>query len=262
MALDSNKAWAESTAAISANRDVMLSLSGVFFLLPSLAFALLVTQPETPAGITPKQMGAMLEEFYLSAAPYLIAAALIQAAGTLAVLTLFSDRSRPTVGEAIRLGLQGLLAFILSQLLFGLVAGAGLVLFVGAAAASGVAALSALVSLLAIVALVYALLKFSLTAPVVAVDGERNPIAALRRSWELTRGHTMQIALFYLMFGMAALVITLLFVPLIGLLFGLLGGATAADVGKAISSSAIGAVVTLYFTAIRAAVHRQLAAKS
>ena len=42
-----------TASAVSANRDVLLALAGVFFVLPSFAFALLYPQPEPPAGAAP-----------------------------------------------------------------------------------------------------------------------------------------------------------------------------------------------------------------
>ena len=50
MRFDSNQAWKDAASAVSANRDVLLALAGVFFVLPSFAFTLLYPQPEPPAG--------------------------------------------------------------------------------------------------------------------------------------------------------------------------------------------------------------------
>ena len=120
MTFDSNLAWKQASASIGANREVLLALAGVFFVLPSLAFALFFQQPQPVAGQSQAKMMAMMQNYYLTALPFIIPMALVQAAGTLAMLALFTDRSRPTVGEAIRQGAAGVLPYIAAQLLLGL----------------------------------------------------------------------------------------------------------------------------------------------
>jgi len=45
MRFDSNRAWQEATALISANRDVLWALAGVFLVLPSFAVGVLAPPP-------------------------------------------------------------------------------------------------------------------------------------------------------------------------------------------------------------------------
>ena len=60
MKLDSSLAWKQANAAISANREVLLALAGVFFLLPRLAFQLLApTPPTATAGASDAWLVAM-----------------------------------------------------------------------------------------------------------------------------------------------------------------------------------------------------------
>ena len=63
MRFDSNLAWKDAASAVSANRDVLLALAGVFFVLPSFAFALLYPQPEPPAGAAPEQLFELMGAF-------------------------------------------------------------------------------------------------------------------------------------------------------------------------------------------------------
>ena len=73
MRFDSNLAWKDAASAVSANRDVLLALAGVFFVLPSFAFALLYPQPEPPAGAAPEQLFELMGAFYRQAWPVLLA---------------------------------------------------------------------------------------------------------------------------------------------------------------------------------------------
>jgi len=259
MRFDSNLAWQQAAANVRANRDVLFSLAGVFILLPSLAFALLVPQPEPLPGMEPGQIMEMARAFYAESAPWMIPVALLQGTGTLAMLALLTDRNRPTVGEAIRLGTLGLLSYIGAQLLvafgFGLCGG----LLLGIAIATGSTAIITLVALLVFAALILVGIKTSLAPAVIMVEGQRRPLAALRRSWMLTKGNSLRIGLFYLLLLTVFLVVALLVGGIFSALGSIIAGAEGARTIEAVASSSLGAIVTLYFVAIVAAIHQQLA---
>jgi hypothetical protein len=256
---DSNQAWKEASAAIAANREVVFALAGVFFLLPGLAMALLFPAPQPTTGMDSKEAAATLASYYTSILPYLIPLVLFQAAGTLALLTLLTDRSRPTVREAIGSGARGVVPYVLAQILLGVGVGliGGTVLAIGGA--TGLAALTAAGLAVVVMLVIYAAIKTSLVGPVIAVEGERNPLAALKRSWLLTKGNSLRIAVFYLLVGVAFLVVITVVVAVFGIIASVIGGAHAGEIAGAVVSSALNAVMALYFVAIVAATHRQLA---
>lgn len=259
MTFDSNRAWKEASGAISANRDVVLALAGVFFLLPGLVSALLLPAPAPVDGMDRQAMAKAMGEYYGSILPFLLPMVLFQAAGTLALLTLLTDRSRPTVGEAISRGVRGVVPYVLAQLILGAAVGliGGLVLAIGSA--TGIGALTVIGLALVAALVIYAGIKTSLVAPVVAVEGERNPVAALKRSWSLTKGNSLRLALFYLLVGAAFLIVIMVAASIVGIFASLIGGPHAGEVAGAIVSAALNAVMALYFVAIVAAAHRQLA---
>ncbi len=258
MTFDSNRAWQQATAAIRANREVLFALSGVFFLLPSLAFALLFPQPTPPAGMDERAAASFLLQYYGASVPYMIPVTMLQAGGTLALLTLLTDR-RPTVGDAIRTGFVALLPYLASQLLLGLAAGmlGGLALTV--AGLTGSKGAVGLALLLGLGALLYIAVRTSLSAPVIAVDGVRNPIAALSRSWRLTEGSVLRIMVFYALILLAFAVVLSVVLTLSGLLLALALPANLAAIVSAVLSAALGAAMALTFVAVLAAVHAQLA---
>ena len=120
MKLDGGLVWRDANAMVTANKEVLAVLAGVFFLLPSLAFSLFMPQPEPPAGADVKQLAAMLREFYMAAAPWFLGMTLIQTVGQLAVLALLARAGQSTVGEALREGFAGLLPFLVTQLIIAL----------------------------------------------------------------------------------------------------------------------------------------------
>jgi hypothetical protein len=257
MKFDSNLAWKQASAAVAANRDVVLALAGVFFLLPTLGLTLLFPPPEPPIGAGNEAIMEMLSDYYMTIMPFVLPMVLFQAAGTLALLTLLTDRTRPTVGQAIRLGVTGVLPYVLAQLIIALGFGfaGGFVLAIGAA--TGAAAITVIGVMAVIVLAVYIAIRTSLVGPVIVVEGVRSPIAALKRSWRLTEGNALRIGLFYALVGIAFMIVTIVISVVAGILFTLFGSAEVSKMAEAVISSGINAVMVLYFVAIIAAVHRQ-----
>lgn len=262
MTFDSNLAWKQASAAVSANRDVLLALSGVFFLLPSLAFSLFLPQPQPAAGMDEKAILALMSAYYASAAPFIIPMVLVQAIGTLSMLTLFTDRSRPTVSEAIRRGGGGILPYLAAQVLLGLAVGVGGGTVLGIAGLTGQPLFVGVAVTAVLLAAVYVAVRTSLVAPLVAVEHMRNPVAALRRSWLLTRGNSVRLGLFYLLVIIAFVVIVSIVMALAGIVLALVAGAETARIASAVLSAVFGAVMTIFIVSILAAVHRQLAGPS
>ncbi|MEO6092933.1 MAG: hypothetical protein ABIT04_12640 [Novosphingobium sp.] len=261
MKFDSNRAWRQASKQVSANRDVLIALSGVFFLVPVLAFSLFLPQPQPQSGMAADQMMAVARAYYLSALPFFVPMVLLQATGTLAMLTLFTDRSRPTVGEAIKRGLFAIVPYLVAQLILGI--GVGIAASIVAAIASLTGSVPAVVIALVaiIVGATYVVVKTSLSAPVIVVDHIRNPLVALRRSWQLTGHNSVRIALFYLLIVVAFVVVISVAMAIVGIALALLASPAIARVIAAVVSAALGAAMSVYFIAILAAVHRQLAGR-
>lgn len=259
MNFDSNLAWKQASGAVSANREVVLALAGVFFMLPQLAFAIFFPQPEPAAGMSEQQMVQMVTAYYSSIMPMLIPMALIQALGTLALLRLLDGSRRPTVGEAIKGGLRGVVPYLLAQLISGFVLALVALAVIGLLGAlAGMAGMFVGVAIVAAIT-VFVAVRLSLTAAVVAVEQATNPIAALSRSWKLTAGNTTRLLTFYGLFIVAFIVLLIMVNVLIGIPLALLASDHVAMIVEALVGSALSALMALYLVAIIAASHRQLA---
>lgn len=262
MKFDSNLAWRQASATVSANRDVLLALAGVFFLLPRLVLSLFMPEPQSRPNMTPAEMADMLQSFYLQIAPYALPMMLFQAIGTLAMLTLFTDRSRPTVGQAIRQAARGLFPYLAAQFLLVLAVSFAGGLLIMVAGVSKQPALILLVAAGVIVAAVTVFLRMVLVAPVVAVERTYNPIRAIERSWHLTRGNALRICAFLLLIALVFMVAMAALVGVVGIVATLAMGPEGAKVTSAVISSVMAAGFSLYIAAILAAIHRQLAGPS
>lgn len=255
--LDTNAAWKEASAIVSANREVLFALAGVFFMLPSLALAIIAGEPELVPGMTREQMMAAMEEFYAGSWWIILISAVLQIVGLMAILTLMRDRSRPTVGQAIGAGLSATPSYLAAQLLLviGLSLAGGVLIGVAAAIAP---ALAVVVVLLVMVAVIFAAFRLLLVAPVVAVEGVRNPLAAMARSWRLTKGNFWRIFAFILLILILFVVVVGIVMMIVGLILALATSGETQRIIAAVFSSALGAVGVVYFAGVIAAIHRQL----
>lgn len=258
MKLDTNRAWKDASRNVSRNREALVAVAGVFFLLPSLALGVFFPQPEPPVGMSEQQMLALAQSYYLSTLPAMIPVFICQAIGTLSLLSLVSHVARPTVGEALRLGLKGLPAYLGAQVLLGFAVGIVAALVLGLLMASGVAALAVAGLLLVAILVVIIVLRVSLSGAVIAIEGERNPVRALLRSWHLTRGNAWRLAGFYALLFVAFLVVLLMVNLVAGIPLQLLASPHVAYLVIALLSAVFNAILALYLVAVIGAVHHQL----
>lgn len=262
MKFDMSAAWNEAMRMVSTNRDVLLVVAGVFFFLPYAAFMLIFSsrfaeiQAAQAADPDPQAMGQAMFGLYGDIWWMVLIVMVFQGIGMLGLLALLTDRSRPTVGQALGIGGKLLLPYIGAQLILSFVLGLLLVIpFVVAAAGSTGAAL--LVGLVALVAILYVYTKFSLVPPVLAIERTANPITALGRSWRLTKGNTLRIFAFLFLLVIAYAVVGGVGSMILGLPFALMG-AQAALIGQTIVGGLFNAVFVTLFLAVLAAIHRQL----
>ncbi|KPL69539.1 hypothetical protein SZ64_16430 [Erythrobacter sp. SG61-1L] len=273
MRFDMSRAWNDATAMIAANREVMLIVAGVFFFLPSLATSLLMppvestfSQGAAPSGNFEQALAQLESELQAAFPPDVMLAvvlsALAQAVGFIALIALLRDDSKPTVGEALKTGLIGLLPYIASQLLAGFALALALIVLVAAPAAAGLGIVSAIAMIAALPVMAYVMIKISLVTPVIALEKMTNPIAILNRSWQLTKGNSFRLLGYYVLLTVAFLVISMVIGIVFGLITAMLGSGTAFQLVNGILSGIVGAAATMVFAGVIAAVHRQLAGPS
>jgi hypothetical protein len=267
--LDMGKAWTQATGLIGSNRDTIGAIAGLFFFLPALALALLapelVNPQPAPAGADPQvAMQAALDQMskaYTDNWALFLALTIVQFVGSMSLLALLTDRGRPTVGEALGIGLKSIPSYLAAQILSALAVGFAVGIPLGIVAATGSAIAVALVGFALVLVAAYLFVKFSLIAPVIAIDGVRNPITALRQSWRLTKGNSFRIVAFMLLLFFTIGIIAALVSGILGLVFSALGGQIA-DIGNGLVSAAVNSFIGVIFLVVIAAVHRQLAGQS
>jgi len=260
MKFDLDTAWKDTMGLLSRNFGLLAVLAGVFFFLPYAGFMIAV--PEMGAMQSAQAGGdfdvvmAAVTELYLEYWWVFLLLALIQGVGLLGMLALVRRRANPTVGEALATGARSVPSYIAAQLLQTalIVIVATLLLTVGAL--TGLSALAVLGGIIAFVITCYIVTKLSLAAPVIAIEGQLNPVKALQRSWSLTRGNSMRLFLFYLLLTVAFIVVSAVVSLVLGLVFAL-AGEQGALLGEAIVSGLLNAVMIVLMVCVMAAVHTQ-----
>lgn len=282
MRFDGNRAWQQAMRLFSTNKELLLILAGVFFFLPGLTSAFFLSDVQVQAmhdigTIDPRDSKAMLTAvggLYAKIGPYIMLLTIAQVAGTMAMMALLTDSARPTVGEAIRLGLSRLptvlgvmvllmLGYLVAALAFGLVL--GLLAMVAGLAGGGSSAVMMVVIALGMGAfmafIIVAMTRLSVTLPVIVIEQVRGPLQALKRSWWLTKGNTGALLGFYLVLMVAYVVIAmLLYMVLTALVaLGTQQGGKAFYMASGVISGLISGVVSVLATCVICAVHGQLA---
>jgi hypothetical protein len=260
MKFDLDTAWKDTMGLLSRNFGLLAVLAGVFFFLPYAGFMIAVPEmgamQSAQAGGDFEVVMAAVTELYLEYWWVFLLLALIQGVGLLGMLALVRRRANPTVGEALATGARSVPSYIASQLLQTalIVIVATLLLTVGAL--TGLNALAVLGGIIAFVITCYIVTKLSLAAPVIAIEGQLNPVKALQRSWSLTRGNSMRLFLFYLLLTVAFIVVSAVVSLVLGLVFAL-AGEQGALLGEAIVSGLLNAVMIVLMVCVLAAVHTQ-----
>lgn len=289
--LDMGKAWTQATGLIGSNRDTIGAIAGLFFLLPALALALFAPELANPEATPPpsadpqvamQAVVGQMTQAYANNWPLIVAVSVLQFIGSLSLLALLTDRGRPTVREALMTGVGSLPSYFGAQVLSGialvLAITLPLALFFAMTALIGfvtlplpevlsqiAAVVGIITSVLFVIVLamigLYVFIKFALIAPVIAVDGIRNPITALGRSWRLTKGNSLRIAAFLVLLFVTIGIIAALVTGILGLVLSALGSQLA-SIGNGVVSAAVNSGLSVIFLVVIAAIHRQLAGQS
>lgn len=271
MSFNMNRTWSQAVALMRGNFQLLAIIAGVFLLLPSLAVS--VSMPDTlrllSMGEDPEAVMAALRANAVPLGLYGLVSLLLQLVGYSAMVALIGV-DRPTVGEAIMRGLRSLPSIVAAMMLFVLVYLAVVVVLsllvaaiTGALGAIGGGAVAGVIAVVlfgfVFVAVFFLIARLSLTLPVIVLEGVRNPVAALRRSFLVTRQSGWSIFAFYVLLAIAYFVISLLVLGVMGVASTALGDGPAAMLFLALVNAVIGALVAMVMSGILVSMHAQLA---
>jgi hypothetical protein len=158
--------WDDTVRLLRANASLFIAVAGVFLFLPSLILGYVAPQPTGGAG---SPDGTALANYFADHWEWLLLVNVIGFVGSLALLILALDQSRPTVGGAIRGAFVLLPTYFLT----------GLFSF----------ALIGFASIFLILPGLYLFGRLATAGPVIVAENRRNPFDAIGRSFAITKGN-------------------------------------------------------------------------
>lgn len=178
------------------DRALLLPLVGLLLFLPDYAVQLLVPRftqlPDQPMDeAATRAVAEALVGWLVDYGGWILLAQLAGLWGIATLWTIYLDRRRPTLSSAFVPGLALLWRYILAMLVIsgGVILGmAPIVMLLGLVVP--VSALGAFI----IAPLFYLLARLMLIGPALAAERPLGPVAAIRRSWRLTRGQGWPLA--------------------------------------------------------------------
>ena len=262
MKFDLDTAWKDTTRLLRDGFGLLAVIAGVFYFVPYFAAVLWIPglaelssgQIDTSSAAMEAQMNELLAGYWWA----LLLLFILQSIGFLTMLALLRRRAKPTVAEALQIGVKSVGTYLAASLLAGFAIGLLVLLLISVPAAIGLNIAVAIGGILALVGSIYLFTKLSIVSPVIAVEGELSPVRSLVRAWKLTKGNSIRMFFFYFLLFIAYLVISTIVSMVISLVFAL-GGAETQLFGQALNSALMNALAAILFTCILASVHAQLA---
>lgn len=253
-------AWQQTKSLLASNRDMVLIVGGVFFVLPTIVIVVMMPGAMNPqfnvAASTTQQMAEMQSWMY-SMMGYSVILGLVQYVGMIGLISLFIDDGRPTLGEALLFGLKAAIPLFLAYIVLGIGVGIVIGLPIGLLASFAPPALTFIVGFLLIIAVLLMAARLVMTVPSMCAHNSLNPFKAIRESWNLTGPSFWRLVGFYLLMLIAFIAIVVVISVVTTLLFSLFSP-TAAVIANGIVSAIAGGAWACVITAAMAATYWQL----
>lgn len=232
--------WDDTAALIRAHYSLVVALAGVFLFLPALLLGHFLPQP-----VLGEDLWLFLREFneyMVRNSLWLLLQALASALGMLSILILIFARRGTSVGGALAAAAVLLPFFFVAMILSRLIVVAGLILL--------------------IVPGLYLIARLVPLGPVMAAEDRRNPLKAIARAFEVTRGRGWAVLVLVVLVAVPGWILSQVVNLLLGIVFGLVAGDKVAQLLRLIVTSATAAALAVVLLLLYAAVYRALTARA
>lgn len=241
MRLSLGSALGDAAALWRSERDLVVRIAGVFYLLPILALGMLASGITLPDQATQEQVRAAVSDFYRANLVWLLLISVALEFGTLALLKLFLHRSE-TVRGLLQAAAIRLLPFVLLGFANGAVMQLGFTLFV--------------------IPGLYIFGRTWMMGAAYAAEPGRGLFGAIERGFRVSAGNGWRLALL----GMGVVIVTgaaaLALLIVSQMLVTLAGGAQWAQAVFLVPVAAAASAAYVAFTLVRVAAYRRLAGSS
>jgi len=229
--------FADAGAIWRSERQLVMRVAGVFYVLPVLAFVLLLASSGFPPNVPADQMKEALDRFQTANLVPILLISVVLDFGTFAILNLFLQGGGRTLGEVLVLTLRRFLPFLVLDLAAGFVFGLGM-------------------SLLVLPGL-FVFARTWLAAPAFAAHPELGVIEAFRQGWRRSGGLSwlilIAVAAVTMLGTLGAIVATSGILGTINLMLG--GSPIVAGIGYLVLAI-VGALAWTAMTVLRIAAYR------
>ncbi|HMJ94198.1 MAG TPA: YciC family protein [Allosphingosinicella sp.] len=235
-----SEVWNDAVEMLRTNATIVIALAGVFLFLPGLLVAHFLPMPTTEAGF--RELYRLMWEYFTANGLWIFLARLVAMVGEISLLILFLDARGRSVGTLIAAAVMILPFYFVASFLSGLMLAVGFALL--------------------IVPGLYLIGRLALVGPHIAAAGERNPIAAIRRSFEMTEGKGWAVLGLLMLVWIAGAVIAGVIGSLLGILFIAVAGQDVGALLTNIVNSITNAALQTVVIALVAALYMRLRAGS
>lgn len=237
MKFDASTAWTDAMAMLRGQREILLTLTGFFILLP-----LLMVTTLRPFDATAQTFEQIFEQYQAWANDnlvWLLLVLVLAAIGRLTMLILLLAPERPTVAEALRASVTLLPLLLITDFLSFVPFALGMTLFV--------------------IPGLYIAGRLLMVEVALVAQRLRNPVAPLAASWRTSRGNGWRIALMLLILFIAAQLLQTAIGLTLGVVLTLIGGQETGNFALLLVSATANAALQLVILLVAVAGWRQLA---
>ncbi|MEH6757797.1 MAG: hypothetical protein V7676_09810 [Parasphingorhabdus sp.] len=241
MKLNYMECWNGAMVILRDHKEAILAIVGVFVFLPTLLMAQFVGQPPLEGAADLNAITAAYSTFFSENAVPVILSNLLISFGGFAIFLTVAPSHNGTVAENLGTARRLFLIFLVANILTGLVTFAGLMLL--------------------IIPGLYVACRLILVPIIIADHGERNPITALKESWNNTIGNGFSILLLVLMIAILSAITVAVIQMIVGVVTGLATGGAGWPLIDNLVSALGGAAVQVLITVIIASIYYELTGK-
>lgn len=273
MGLNISQVFSDTMRSISGRFGSLMGVWAVFFaLLIAVSVVFSVVMAGAMAGLMsmaggmnpgPEALAGMGGGAIIGIVLFYIVLLYVSSAGNAGLTSMASQLHHPDMGKAIGDGFRSGLPVLGAMLLIGIPL--IIILMVISMIGSTLGSSGGVITLLATLGIcIYIAARFSVLVPVISVEGERNPITALTRSWNLTNSSVLPIVLVYVIFVVVVLVVGFVLALVLGGMFtSMIGAGAAPGLGTMLFGFILYLVVIaaymIFVASLAAALHSQLA---
>ncbi len=237
MSLTSRGIFLDAVSLFRAERELLIALAGMFFVVPMLGAILLVSGFNMPATQDAEQLKEAMTGFYEANWPTILAISLVMDFGSFAIFNLFLQGDGRTLGQVLLLTGKRFLGFFVLNTLAGLLFSMGFSLF--------------------FLPGFYLLARTWLAGPAFAADPRSGILLAFREGWRRSSGLPG-----FALLGLGSMILFLAFGVLLiaggilGTIAGLIGGVQAVAPVSYLVAALVGGAAWSAIALMRVAAYR------